>query len=210
MLISNSVQNHGDDSKPGALGWLALVCYLPDRQKAFLEPIRQRIGGRALPPFHITILPPRPLGSSLDQACAQIAAATGSRKAFSAELSEVRYFPETEFLYMDIAAGRVQLYELHKVLNAGELAYREVHEFRPHLTLGGPVLPEHIKDAQQRTAEEWARSECPRPVLIEELVCLWLAPGSENKEWQRYRSFSLSSSGAKSLSAGAAGADPIP
>jgi hypothetical protein len=106
-------------------------------------------------------------------------------------LSEVRCFSETDFLYLDIAEGSGKLREIHQNLNSGELKYNELYEFRPHLTLGGPVIEPSLHAERHRVEREWKSSACPRRILIEELVCLWIDPESDYTEWTRYRSFFL-------------------
>ena len=112
---------------------------------------------------------------------------------FVAELSDVRCFYETDFIYLDIAEGSGTLREIHRNLNSGELRYNELYEFRPHLTLGGPILRSSLQTERQRIETEWNSSGCPRRILVHELVCLWIAPQSARPEWNRYRSFFLRS-----------------
>jgi 2'-5' RNA ligase len=183
----------------GAGGWFALVSYIQDPQKSFLESLRQSIPGKPLAPVHITVLPPRPLGLPVEEVCQRVEDVTGGLSAFEAELSEVRHFSETDFLYLDIAEGYAELCNVHTRLNAGELRHPEVYEYRPHLTLGGPVPPEALQTAQKRTETEWKSSACPRRVKIEELVCLWMSAEGEH-EWERCASFRLT--GADSIVAG--------
>lgn len=178
------------------LGWFALVCYVPDPQRYFLDALRQSIPGKALAPVHVTVLPPRPLRSPAKDACLQVESVAREFSAFEAELSGVRHFSETDFLYLDITEGNSTLCEVHRKLDVGQLQYPETYDFRPHLTLGGPVPAGSLSAVQRRISEEWVNSNCPRRVLIEELVCLWMAPNAGSKHWERHRSFSLK--GAKS------------
>ena len=151
----------------------------------------QSIPGRKSAPVHITILPPRPLRFSIDRACNLVAELVRRLTPFVAELSEVRCFSETDFIYLDIAEGSGTLREIHQNLNSGELRYNELYEFRPHLTLGGPILQSSLHAERQRIETEWNSSACPRRILIEELVCLWMDPENARTEWTRYRSFFL-------------------
>ncbi len=141
--------------------------------------------------MHLTILPPRPLRFSIDRACTLIAELANRLPAFAAELSDVCYFSETDFLYLDVAEGSCKLREIHQNLNSGELKYNELYEFRPHVTLGGPIREASLEGERQRIEREWNSSSCPRRILIDELVCLWMDPESAGTEWTRYRSFFL-------------------
>jgi hypothetical protein len=120
----------------GSPGCFALVCYIADPLKSQIEVLRQSIPGKQLPPVHVTVLPPRPILSDAEAACALVEKATRRFAPFEAELSEVRCFPETNFIYLDIASGRSRLCELHACLNSGELRHTESHEYRPQSYAG--------------------------------------------------------------------------
>ncbi len=182
---------HPLSSSQAGWGWFALVCYVPEPQKSCLDSLRQSIPGKQLPPAHITVLPPRPLSFSIEHACSQVEALAQSLSAFQAELSEVRCFEDTEFLYLDVSAGNQRIRAIHAELNAGQLNHPETYEFRPHVTLGGPVPACSLSSAQAKTAARWNSLGCPRLMAIEELVCLWLDPESDEGDWQRYRSVPL-------------------
>ncbi len=193
-MIGPDSLDYFDGPEPSPLGWFALVCYVPDPQRSFLDSLRQSIPGKPLPPVHVTVLPPRPLRSPSNEAYSQVGNVVRGFSAFEAELSEVRHFLQTDFLYLDIAEGSSTLCEVHRKLDVGPLEYSETYDFRPHLTLGGPIPVDSLPAVQQRISAEWQKSDCPRRVLIEELVCLWMAPNASDKHWERYGSFSLSDS----------------
>ncbi len=180
-----------DEHQPASLGWFALVCYVPDPQRSLVDVLRASIPGKSLAPAHVTVLPPRPLKFPPGDACLQVESVARDFFAFEAQLSEVRHFSETDFLYLDIAEGSSTLCEVHRRLDVGLLKYPETYGFRPHLTLGGPVPAGSLPAVQQRISQEWQNSDCPRRVLIEELVCLWIAPDDSDKHWERYASFHL-------------------
>ncbi len=193
MITSKDITRHRGAFEPSACGWFALVCYIQEPQKHFLDSLRRSIPGGSTAPVHITVLPPRPLRFSVDRACTLVADLARRLSAFVAELSDVRCFSETDFLYLDIAEGNGTLREIHQNLNSGELKYNELYEFRPHLTLGGPLVKPFLQTERQRIEREWKSSACPRHILIEELVCLWMDPESDCTEWTRYRSLFLRS-----------------
>jgi 2'-5' RNA ligase len=180
-------------SEPSVSCWFALVCYIQEPQKRFLDLLRRSIPGRHTAPAHITILPPRPLRFSVDRACTLVDDLARRLPAFVAELSDVRCFSETDFLYLDIAEGNGKLRDIHQNLNSGELNYKEMYEFRPHLTLGGPLGKPLLQAERSRVQREWKSSACPRRIIIDELVCLWMNPEGASTEWTRYRSLFLRS-----------------
>ena len=193
MPFPENISSFPESGGSGRWGWFALVAYIPDPQKSLLDSLRTSIPGELLPPVHITLLPPRPLPFSIEHACSRAEGITSGTPAFEAELSEVRSFSETDFLYLDIAKGRDSIYEIHGKLNAGDLHYSELHEFRPHLTLGGPVPQSRLHAAREAVANEWHKLPCSRSVLVDEVVCLWLDPAKDGREWIKHRSFSLQS-----------------
>jgi 2'-5' RNA ligase len=177
----------------GAEDWgcFALVCYVPDPLKSAIERLRESIPGRQLPPVHITVLPPRPLPLPVEEACSLVEAAACDFAAFEAELSELRRFPETDFLYLDIDRGSSHIRELHGRLSSGELRHPELFDFRPHLTLAGPVPHDRVAEVEREAARQWGETNLSRSVPVEELVCLWRAPGNGHREWVRVNAFSL-------------------
>jgi 2'-5' RNA ligase len=193
LITRKDITRHHGVLEPSAGGWFALVCYVEEPQKKFLDALRKSLPGRNSAPAHITILPPRPLRFSVDRACSLVGELVHGLPSFVAELSEVRCFSETDFIYLDIAEGSGTLREIHRNLNSGELTYNELYEFRPHLTLGGPILQSSLDAERQRIETEWNSSACPRRIVVQELVCLWIAPQSARPEWIRYRSFFLRS-----------------
>ncbi len=172
-------------------GSLALVQYLSEPLRSAVYSLRELIPGKQLPEPHITVLPPRPLEIPIAAACAQVTALLHNVTAFEVELSDVCYFPETNFLYVDVLGGNSKLFDIHGQLNRGDLSYTEVFEFRPHLTLGGPVPVEALKSAHAEAERAWKNFGFQRHVAIDEIVCLWLPAESETREWNRYSSFVL-------------------
>ncbi len=200
-LIHPDNANRAPEREHHSFGWFALVCYVPDPQRSFLETLRHSIPGKALAPVHVTVLPPRPLRAPVNEACLHVQEVAREFSAFEAELSEVRHFAETDFLYLDIAEGNTTLCDVHRKLDAGKLQFPETYAFRPHLTLGGPVPVGSLASVQKRVSEQWKDSECPRRLPIEELVCLWLAPNTGGKHWEHYGSFYLKGANSRQAAA---------
>ena len=97
--------------------------------------VTARFTGEENPQAHITVLPPRPLKAGVDLVSCEAQAILSGFSPFSVELSEVKVFPETNILYLDIASGNDALHHLHDALNIGLLAHEENFDFLPHLTL---------------------------------------------------------------------------
>ena len=171
-------------------GSFALVTYIPDPLGRVLQGLQQGCAEESPKP-HITILPPRPLRTLLERVWDQVQRILLGYSPFEAELSDVRCFPETGILYLDISRGSELLHDLHAALSSGELDDEERFDYRPHLTLTGPLPPNQIKQAQTQAQTAWSSSSCSRRFLIEEVVSLWLPNDATDRHWHRVGSHNL-------------------
>ncbi len=183
------------DFSPGRWGWFTLVCYVPDPPRAQLDQLRRLIPGTPTSPLHITVLPPRPLLLPIEEAWRKVVSIVEGVRAFEIELADIEHFVETQFLYLAIADGSEVLHQLHAEMNGAELNHQELFEFRPHLTLGGPVAAAKVWELKQRLQAEWRAARLlSRSFRVEEFVCLWIPPGRhEHWQWDRFGSFTLRS-----------------
>ncbi len=186
-------------------GFLALVSYIPDPLRSVLHGLRQILPGDDSPQPHITILPPRPLKVPVEAASKQAQKILRDFKAFDVELSHARFFPETNFIYLEIAQGDSLLRDLHDALNTGLLQDDEEFEFRPHLTLGRPLPLADITAVEKQVDDAWRSAACYRRFALDEVVLLWLSSNSSNGEWHRLWSYSLTERKAAAAQSAAAG-----
>jgi 2'-5' RNA ligase len=183
-------------------GSLALVNYIPDPLGAFLHSLRRLLPGEENPQAHITILPPRPLELPLESASLEARRVLNGFKCFEVELSSVRRFPDTNYLYLDIVEGTGTLHEMHEALNAGALRHVERFEYRPHLTIGGPVSEDALEAVQSKAERSWQASGCSPRLVVDEIVCLWLPHGGASSDWRRLWSHRLGGRAGKGAAAG--------
>lgn len=178
-----------------AWGSFALVSYIPDPLRSCVGILRQHLPREDDAPPHITILPPRPLQLPVDDASELALKILLEFSAFNVKLAGIRVFPNTRVLYLDLAQGKRVLYDLHSALNRDELNHAEQFEFRPHLTLGGPVPPHALESTVHRIESAW-RSVKPSPAFsLDEVAFLWLPPDSPQGEWRRLWTYKLSTKG---------------
>jgi 2'-5' RNA ligase len=177
------------------MGLIALVSYVPEPLGSFFYNLRGTLPGDSNPQAHVTILPPRPLRVGVDAASEQALEVLSRFPAFEVELSNIGRFAETNFLYVDIGDGADTFHELHDALNQGDLAHAEEFEFRPHLTLGGPVPEAKMDSTQDRAEVAWLKADHPRRFTVDEIVLLWLSGDDSSSEWQRLWSYSLRTKG---------------
>ena len=188
---------------PGS--FFALVSYVPDPLGSFLDALRQSFPGEKYPQAHITILPPRPLRVATESASRQALAVLRNFSAFDVELTSVQRFPDTDVLYLDVSEGDRLLHQLHAALNSGVLADQERFEFRPHLTLGGPIPSEALPAEHKRAESAWESWDAPRRFTLNEVAALWGTPSGNSAEWQRLWTFNLPAGSARQAAAGIIG-----
>ena len=182
-------------SEASQWGQFALVSYIPEPLGSFFYELRGTLPGDSNPQAHVTILPPRPLRLPVDSASEQTLKVLSNFPAFDLELSSVQRFPETNFLYLDIADGNSLVHDLHDALNTGELACTEEFEFRPHLTLGGPIPETDLNAVQHQAQVAWLAAGHSRRFTLDEIVFLWLNPMNAQGDWHRLWSYNLRTKG---------------
>jgi 2'-5' RNA ligase len=182
-------------------GFFALVTYIPEPLGSFLQGLREILPNNDSSEAHITLLPPRPLRLPVETVSKQARNILRQFPPFDVELSNVRRFAETQFLYLDLSEGNSLIHDLHDALNQGDLSDAEEFEFRPHLTLGGPVSPGALDSAQEQAEVTWRGARCAPRFTIHEVVCLWLSPNSAQGEWRRLWTQKLSPNAARTSTA---------
>ncbi len=186
-------------------GFFALVSYVPGPLGPYLDRLRQTFSSEAHPQAHITILPPRPLRVPVSIAADYARGVLRNSVAFDVELSAVRRFPETNVLYLDLTDGNAQVYRLHADLNTADLADTEQFEFRPHLTIAGPVPEGAVDTVQNRAIDAWESFDQPKRFHLDEIVALWAEPHGDSARWKRLCAFSLQRAASCAASAGLIG-----
>ena len=166
-------------------GSFALVAYIPEPLGSFLHALRHRLPGDENPQAHITVLPPRPLKSTLESVSREAQITLSKFAPFSVELSEVKEFPETNILYLAIAGGNKALHELHDALNAGLLAHEENFDFLPHLTISGPVALRRVAKVRAEADRAWQEHTGERIFEVAAVVALWQPLHGSPDDWNR-------------------------
>ncbi len=182
-------------------GSFALVAYIPEPLGAFLNSLRRALPGEDNPQAHITVLPPRPLKAGVDLVSREAQAILSGFSPFFVELSDVKVFPETNILYLDIASGNEALHALHDALNIGLLAHEENFDFLPHLTISGTVPLKQLTRVRAQAKQAWNQHRGKTKFEINEVVALWQPLHGSPDDWDRVWSQRLGDSGS-SASAG--------
>ncbi|MBI2683286.1 MAG: 2'-5' RNA ligase family protein [Acidobacteriales bacterium] len=150
----------------------ALVAYVQNDLGRFVEEMR-----RDLHPehshlaAHITILPPRFLATSEDQAIRTLQREVPLSDAFEVSLGRVEsFYPKTPTVFLTVDACVRELHDLHRRLSSGPLAFQEEWPYAPHLTI--VKMPElaQTDGALAEARLRWERYHGQRTVRIEELT----------------------------------------
>jgi hypothetical protein len=150
----------------------ALVAYVGNSVGTFVEQLRREIhpehGHLAA---HVTVLPPRPLRGSEEEALATVSRFAGTQPAFEIGMGEVESFvPSTPTIFIRVARAAYRMRELHDAMNVGALQYEEPWPYMPHLTIAKldctPDVEQLIETARQR----WRGYGGSRQVLIDNLA----------------------------------------
>jgi 2'-5' RNA ligase len=131
----------------------------------------------------------------LDLASRQAQAVLASFQPFAVQLSEVKVFPETNILYLEISTGNDAFHALHNALNTGLLAHDENFDFLPHLTISGPIPLHDMPKVQQKAKASWQRHKKEKIFEVTEVVALWQSLYTSPDDWNRIWSQKLGDSG---------------
>jgi 2'-5' RNA ligase len=157
----------------------ALVAYVKAPVGEFVE----RLRGELHPalshlPAHLTVLPPRLLSGSEEEARSIVERVCRQASPFEVVMGEVETFvPVTPTVFIRVAHAAYRLRELHDQLNSNALRAEEPWPYMPHLTIVKLGTPEQAASAFQVAQQRWARYQGSRRVLIEELTFVREAPG---------------------------------
>ncbi len=166
-------------------GSFALVAYIPEPLGTFFHALRQALPGDEKPQAHITVLPPRPLRAAMDLVSREAQGVLTRFPQFSVELSDVKAFPETNILYLDISEGNEKLHQLHDALNSGLLEHEENFDFLPHLTISGPIPGHNLAKFREQATNAWQKQKGKRSFTVTEVVALWQPQYTSPDDWNR-------------------------
>ena len=164
-------------------GRITGVAYVPEPLASEIRRLSASLPGESQP--HVTLLPPRPLASPAGAVLKAMTGVLQRFEAFEIELGHVCRFVETDIVYLNVAEGYEKVHLLHSELAGQGPVFSEPFEFRPHLTLGGPVTVETAGQRLSGLAAAWDRLQMGRRFRVEEVEFLWLAPDGSKSDWKR-------------------------
>ncbi len=150
----------------------ALVAYVRSPVGEFVEKLRRELHP-ASPHLgaHVTVLPPRRLHGSEQQALELLEEACSTIDPFDIELGDVETFiPVTPTIFICVARTAYRLRELHDQLDRQPLQASEEWPYMPHLTIAKMGSLEEAQAAYAMAQARWKEFTGTRRVHVEELT----------------------------------------
>ncbi len=166
----------------------ALVTYLPGELGCYLDQLRRDLVSQCNARSHISLLPPRPLDSSPNQAESQIRSLSFLSQPVVVKIGNVCVFPRTSVIYLEIETGQRELEDLHSKFASDALAFEEPFPFHPHITLAQNFEIGTVEELVSQAQAQWDAYSGPREFLLDRIV---FVQNSSNNCWIDLKTFLL-------------------
>lgn len=152
--------------------YYALVAYVTNPVGEFVSGLRRELQPeQAHLPAHLSILPPRALAGSEQQALEIIESVCQGVQPFEVTLGDVETFiPVTATVFIRVAHAAYRMRELHDRINVGALACDEPWTYMPHLTIFRMDEMERARLAYERARERWEQYHQTRRIVLDSLT----------------------------------------
>jgi 2'-5' RNA ligase len=158
----------------------ALVSYIPEPLAGFLDRLRQELVPNCFLRAHVTILPPRPILSSPEDAWQAIRGIVPQLAPFEVELNGVEVFPVSDVIYIKLSAGSDELRRMHAAMNMNGLYFQEAFSYHPHVTLAQDLKPDEVDELASVARARWAEFSSSRKFCVEKIV---FVQNTRRNEW---------------------------
>lgn len=150
----------------------AVVAYVTTEVGEFVEELRrENYPEHGHLPAHVTILPPRYIHSSEEQAIETLEELCRDVQPFEIVMGEVATFlPVTPTVFIQVAHGAYRIRELHDRLNTGPFRCDESWPYMPHLTIVKVADEAQTQQALERAGRAWSHYRGPKRVRIDRLT----------------------------------------
>lgn len=152
------------------LNVFALVIYLPEPLRCFLDELRCELVPYHKPRAHVSVLPPRPLAVDWLVASEQVRSLMETWAPFEIELTNIDVFPITNVIYLELGAGATELQRLHAAMNSRALEFHEPFPYHPHVTLAQELLGSDVTAAHAIARRRWQSYQGKRSFRAERAV----------------------------------------
>ncbi len=150
----------------------AVVAYVRNDLGRFVEDLRREVHPEHVHlGSHLSILPPRHLQGSEEEARRLLGKLCRTFDPFEVTLSEVANFvPTTPTVFLRISYGAYRMRELHDLLDQGPLGGAEQWPYIPHLTLAKVDDLQRAQEIYETALRHWERYRGSRQVLVDEIT----------------------------------------
>ncbi len=150
----------------------ALVAYVRNELGEFVENLRRELHPmHAHLPTHVTVLPPRPLHGSEQDAAAMLQKMGAQVRPFEVELGTVESFlPVTPTVFIRVCRAGYKMRELHDLLNREGLAYTEPLPYMPHVTVAKLDSNDRAEDVLRISKRRWENYTGSHHIQVERLT----------------------------------------
>lgn len=150
----------------------AVVSYVRGDLGKFIDELRrQLVPAQSHLHAHLTLLPPRPLAGSEEQAARTLARLCQRLRPVEVCFGEVRLFvPITPTVYLSIEKGSDAICAMHQTLNTAEFLSYEALPYIPHLTVAAFQTDEEAQHGAETVRRAWAAYKGPRTTILTELA----------------------------------------
>lgn len=169
----------------------ALVAYVRDELGRFVESLRSELfPEHSHLAAHITVLPPRVICRSEQEAISELRAALTPETVFEVSLGGVEsFFPTTPTVFIRVDGAVERFRKLHNRLNTGAFCFEEQWKYEPHLTIVKMPGIDQAEEAFRRAQSRWAAFAGTRKLRIEELT--FVRESRQSNHWVDLERFSL-------------------
>jgi 2'-5' RNA ligase len=150
----------------------ALVTYLRNPIGEFVEHLRHELHpATEHMAAHLTILPPRELVGTEEEAVEFLEEACSRVIPFTVELGDVETFlPTTATVFIQVKRAAYRMRELHDQLCCHGLGCTEIWPYIPHLTILKTEQDAEARAAYEIARKRWSEFTGRRDVLVEKLM----------------------------------------
>ena len=150
----------------------AVIAYVRSPVGILVEELRRELHpAHTHADAHLTILPPRPLHGTEQEALELLAGAAHSTTPFEVTMNEVETFvPVTPTVFLRVARGAYRMRELRDKLNRDVLGFTEPWPYMPHLTIAKMDTTDEAVTLLSAARERWKSYTGPRSTRIDTLT----------------------------------------
>ena len=150
----------------------AAVAYVRNPVGRFVEELRRELHpAHTHADAHITVLPPRPLCGSEQQAIELLRNVCRKSRPFEVTMGDVETFiPTTPTVFIRVAYGAYRMRELREEANDGVLEFCEPWPYMPHLTIVKMDTVEEASKVVEFARQRWDQFKDGRRIPIDSLT----------------------------------------